>query len=61
MRKVHVHIIEFDYDVQVLARPEMAASFETDGVWSVESLHQQLGPWFEKKEPIADGYPIPEM
>jgi hypothetical protein len=39
----------------------MVASFETDEVWSVESLHQQLGPWFEKKEPIADGYPIPEM
>ena len=45
----------------MLARPEMAASFDTDDVWSVESLHQQLGPWFEKKEPIADGYPIPEM
>jgi 3-oxoacyl-[acyl-carrier protein] reductase len=56
----HVFLV-WGRNVQVLARPEMVASFETDEVWSVESLHQQLGPWFEKKEPIADGYPIPEM
>ena len=56
----HVFLV-WGRNVQVLARPEMAASFETDDVWSVESLHQQLGPWFEKKEPIADSYPIPEM
>jgi 3-oxoacyl-[acyl-carrier protein] reductase len=47
--------------VQVLARIEKAATFDSDAAWNLENLHQHLGPWFEKKQPIVDGYPVPEV
>ena len=47
--------------VQVLARIEKAATFDSDSPWNLQNLHQQLGPWFEKKRPIVDGYPVPEI
>jgi len=56
----HVFIV-WGKQVQVLARPEKAATFDNDEVWSLESLHEKLGPWFEKREPIVDGYPPPEV
>jgi len=47
--------------VQVLARIEKAAIFDSDSAWNLETLHQHLGPWFEKKQPIVDGFPVPEI
>ncbi len=41
-----------------MQRLQAAASFESDEVWTVDSLHAQLGPHFEKLEPIADGFPV---
>ena len=47
--------------VQVLARISKAATFDNDTPWNLQNLHQHLGPWFEKKQPIVDGYPVPEI
>ena len=46
--------------VKVMARPGPMATFDSDDAWSVENLHRQLGPYFEKLEPIVDGYPMSE-
>jgi 3-oxoacyl-[acyl-carrier protein] reductase len=47
--------------VQVLGKIPKAATFDGDAAWTLDNLHQHLGPWFEKKQPIVDGYPLPEM
>ena len=35
--------------------------FDHEEAWDVDNLHGHLGPYFEKKEPIVDGYPPPEV
>ena len=55
------NIIVWGKQVQVLARIEKAATFDSDAPWNLQNLHQHLGPWFEKKQPIVDGYPVPEI
>jgi NAD(P)-dependent dehydrogenase (short-subunit alcohol dehydrogenase family) len=61
-RRITAHVfIVWGKQVQVMARPAKAATFDSDAVWTPDSLHQQLGPYFEKLEPITDGYPVPEM
>ena len=47
--------------VVVMARPAHGEVFESDRAWTVDALHRQLGPHFEKQRPIADGYPMPEV
>jgi 3-oxoacyl-[acyl-carrier protein] reductase len=46
-------------NVSVLERPRIAAAFENDREWSVEDLQKQLGPHFEKLEPVEDGFAMP--
>ena len=40
--------------VTVVGRPTLDTRFEnaTDAPWTVDSLHQQLGPHFEQREPV---------
>jgi hypothetical protein len=47
--------------VTVVGRPTLDTKFENaaDGPWTVDSLHQQLGPHFEKREPVVDGFSVP--
>ena len=45
--------------VTVVGRPSTDTRFESQEVWSVENLHQQLGPHFEKLEPVTDGFIVP--
>jgi 3-oxoacyl-[acyl-carrier protein] reductase len=45
--------------LQVMHRPEVDASFESPERWDLASLHQVLGPHFEKKEPVTDGFLVP--
>jgi len=45
--------------VVVMARPAKGETFDSDAAWTVDSLHQHLGPYFEKKEPITDGWMMP--
>jgi 3-oxoacyl-[acyl-carrier protein] reductase len=59
----HVFIV-WGQQVKVVRRPDPnGASFETDGdaPWTVERLHEKLGPHFEKLEPVTDGYSVPAM
>jgi 3-oxoacyl-[acyl-carrier protein] reductase len=46
-------------DVTVVSRPTLGTKFQSGARWTVESLHQQLGPHFEKLEPVKDGYTVP--
>jgi 3-oxoacyl-[acyl-carrier protein] reductase len=47
--------------VVVMNRPSHGKTFDNDRAWSVEDLHRDLGPHFEKQQPIVDGYPLPEV
>ena len=46
-------------DVTVVSRPTLDVKFHTDGEWSVETLQKELGPHFEKLEPVTDGFTVP--
>jgi 3-oxoacyl-[acyl-carrier protein] reductase len=56
----HVFIV-WGKQVQVLARPSKAATFDSEALWDLDTLHAHLGPYFEKLQPIVDGYPPPEV
>lgn len=43
----------------VVGRPRTDTRFENEDAWTVESLHKQLGPHFEKLEPVTDGFSVP--
>ncbi|MBW2315683.1 MAG: SDR family NAD(P)-dependent oxidoreductase [Deltaproteobacteria bacterium] len=46
--------------VKVVDRPNPnGAMFQTDASWNLETLHAELGPHFEKLEPVVDGYTVP--
>jgi len=45
--------------VTVVGRPSTDTNFESDEAWSVENLHEQLGPHYEKLEPVIDGFIVP--
>jgi 3-oxoacyl-[acyl-carrier protein] reductase len=45
--------------VKIVDRPTIETIFEADERWTVESLHQQLSPHFEKLEPVKDGFSVP--
>lgn len=48
-------------DVSVAAHPRLDTKFHSPERWTVESLQQQLGPHFEKLEPVKDGFTLPAM
>jgi 3-oxoacyl-[acyl-carrier protein] reductase len=48
-------------DVTVVSRPRFGETFHSEERWTVDTLQQQLGPHFEKLEPIKDGYTVPAM
>jgi 3-oxoacyl-[acyl-carrier protein] reductase len=46
--------------VGVVAQQAFDQEFEApDGRWSVESLTEALGPYYEKRQPVVDGYTMP--
>lgn len=46
-------------EIKLLKRQEMEASFQSPDVWNLDSIHQQLGPYFQKKEGgIADALSV---
>ena len=47
------------YYGDALGRPGTDSRFESKDAWTVDSLHQQLGPHFEKLEPVTDGFVVP--
>ncbi|MEE8580908.1 MAG: SDR family NAD(P)-dependent oxidoreductase [Myxococcota bacterium] len=54
----HVFII-WGRSVTVVGRPTTDTGFSIDERWTVDSLHQALGPHFEKLEPVKDGFTVP--
>ena len=34
---------------------------DSDVAWTAQGLHEHLGPYFEKLEPVSDGYSVPAM
>jgi NAD(P)-dependent dehydrogenase (short-subunit alcohol dehydrogenase family) len=42
--------------VTVMSSLTAAEKFETEGRWTVEGLQDALGPWFDKHEPVLDGF-----
>jgi 3-oxoacyl-[acyl-carrier protein] reductase len=53
--------IVWNREVKVVSRPGIDQVFESDAQWNPESLHDALGPYFEKREPVVDGYTVPAM
>ncbi len=46
-------------NVTVVGRPTLHTRFESAERWTVEALDDQLGPHFEKLEPVKDGFTVP--
>ena len=42
----------------IVTAPQMGESFETDGRWTVEGLAGAMGPYFEKRKPLQDGFAV---
>jgi 3-oxoacyl-[acyl-carrier protein] reductase len=45
--------------ITLVTRPGTDTRFETNGVWNVDGVQAQLGPHFEKLEPVTDGFIVP--
>jgi 3-oxoacyl-[acyl-carrier protein] reductase len=45
--------------VSVVAAPQIDQSFDAEGAWTVEGLVDAMGPYFEKRQPISDGFAMP--
>jgi 3-oxoacyl-[acyl-carrier protein] reductase len=56
----HVFIV-WNKEVKIVSRPGIAGVFQSGERWTTDSLHEQLGPHFEKLEPVKDGYTVPPM
>jgi len=57
----HVFIV-WGQQVKLVKRPDPnGALFQTDSKWTLDTLHAELGPHFEKLEPVSDGYSVPAM
>jgi 3-oxoacyl-[acyl-carrier protein] reductase len=48
-------------NVTVATRPKLDTHFASDARWTVASLAEQLGPHFEKLEPVKDGFTVPAI
>jgi len=47
--------------VTVVGRPTLETRFENtvNAPWTLDTLHRQLGPYFERREPVKDGFSVP--
>ena len=48
--------------VTVVGRPDVTSAerqFQSADPWTANSLHQALGPFFEKRQPVLDGFAVP--
>jgi 3-oxoacyl-[acyl-carrier protein] reductase len=51
--------IVWNKEVKIVSRPGVDAAFQSEDRWNLDSLHEALGPHFEKLEPVKDGYTVP--
>ena len=47
--------------IRVFAPPTASLDHENDEAWTVDNLQDVLGPFFEGKKPIEDGFALPMM
>jgi 3-oxoacyl-[acyl-carrier protein] reductase len=45
--------------VSVIAAPQIAQSFDAEGAWTFDGLASALGPFFDQREPVRDGFAMP--
>ena len=58
--KISGHLfIVWGTEIRALARPAPLEVFQSDEVWTLDSVHEKLTPYFEKLEPVADGFSTP--
>jgi len=53
--------IVWNREVKIVSRPSIDDVFTSEERWTTDSLHDALGPHFEKLEPVTDGYTVPPM
>jgi 3-oxoacyl-[acyl-carrier protein] reductase len=46
-------------EITVLQLPQALEVFQTDEPWTLEGVHRKLAPFFEKLEPVKDGFTTP--
>jgi NAD(P)-dependent dehydrogenase (short-subunit alcohol dehydrogenase family) len=51
--------VAYGSSVSVVAGLAFDQRFETDGRWTVGDLDSALAPYFDKREPVADGFAMP--
>ena len=56
----HLFIV-WGREIKVIGRPEPKHVFHVEDRWTVDAVHAQLGPWFEKLEPVKDGFTVPPI
>jgi 3-oxoacyl-[acyl-carrier protein] reductase len=56
----HLFIV-WGREIKVIGRPEPKQVFHVDDAWTVDSVHAKLGPYFDKLEPVKDGFTVPPM
>jgi 3-oxoacyl-[acyl-carrier protein] reductase len=56
----YVFII-WNREVKIVSRPGIEEVFTNEDRWTTDDLHTALGPHFEKREPVTDGYTVPAM
>jgi 3-oxoacyl-[acyl-carrier protein] reductase len=56
----HLFIV-WGREIKVIGRPEPKQVFHVEDAWSVDSVHAKLGPYFEKLEPVKDGFTVPPL
>ncbi len=56
----HLFIV-WGREIKVIGRPEPKQVFHVEERWTVDSVHAKLGPYFEKLEPVKDGFTVPPI
>jgi 3-oxoacyl-[acyl-carrier protein] reductase len=54
----HLFIV-WGREIKVLQRPLAQQVFQSDAGWTLDSVHAQLGPYFDALEPVKDGFSTP--
>ncbi len=51
--------VAYGGQVDVIAGPSLEQRFQTEGRWTSEALAEAMQAFFDKREPIADGFAMP--
>lgn len=47
-------------EIKALNNPQALETWNSEEAWTVDGVHEHLAPYFEKAEPITDGYAAPQ-